>query len=71
MAINSRAKRSSAPGVGRPFMRGLLPASLDETQRSSAGNAYPVASLIKRHPGYGVMSIGGDGGTITIHTQSG
>ena len=42
MAIDSRAKRSAAAGVARPFMRGLTPSSLDAAQRASVGLTYPV-----------------------------
>lgn len=40
MAIDSRKKRASVPGVGRPFMRGKFPGTIDEGWRHGSANSY-------------------------------
>jgi len=41
MALDTAAKRSSVPGVGRPWMRGITPdATKSEAWRHSVGNTY-------------------------------
>ena len=40
MAIDSLEKRAAIPGVGRPWMRGKLPGTVDQEWRIASGNAY-------------------------------
>ncbi len=40
MAIDTLEKRAAIVGVGRPWMRGKLPGTVDEEWRIASGNAY-------------------------------
>jgi hypothetical protein len=40
MSIDTREKRASVPGVGRPWMRDKLPGTADAAWRRASGNAY-------------------------------
>lgn len=67
MAIDTREKRASVPGVGRPWMRGKNP---DGTKvagwRAASGNAYsgnafgaPAVSGASKPPsGLGLLGVG-------------
>jgi len=47
MALDTAAKRSSVPGVGRPWMRGITPdATKPEAWRHSVGNTYAGFSFL-------------------------
>ena len=46
MALDSKAKRFSVPGVARPWMRSQYPdAAIGRAARASVGNVYPVANF--------------------------
>ena len=40
MAIDTREKRASVPGVGRPWSRGQQPGAIVAAWRLASGNAY-------------------------------
>lgn len=46
MALDSRQKRAAVIGVGRAWYRNPHPSGLDESQRASVGQAYPVSSFV-------------------------
>ena len=45
MAIDTRQKRASVPGAGRPWIRGKLPGTLDGGWRAASGMSYAGAVL--------------------------
>ena len=45
MALDSREKRASVPGVGRPWYRTKLPGTVDEAWRMASGNVYAGNAL--------------------------
>jgi hypothetical protein len=45
MALDTKAKRASVPGVGRPWYRTKQPASNSQAWRIASGNAYGGNSL--------------------------
>ncbi len=47
MAIDSALKRKAAAGAGRPWMRGIAPATagISADERATIGLAYPVATF--------------------------
>jgi len=54
MAIDSLEKRAAIPGVGRPWMRGKLPGTVDQEWRIASGNAYGGNAL---YPAAGGLSM--------------
>ncbi|MCZ6898275.1 MAG: hypothetical protein O7D95_06185 [Betaproteobacteria bacterium] len=54
MAIDSREKRQSVPGVGRPYMRSHQTATIDEQWRLGVGNVYNGNALSP--PAAGIVS---------------
>jgi len=46
MALDSAAKRAAVPGVGRPWMRSIVPdAAAGSAWRATVANVYPVADF--------------------------
>ena len=47
MAVDSALKRKAAAGAGRPWMRGIAPATsgISADERATIGLAYPVATF--------------------------
>ncbi len=62
MAIDDREKRASIPGVGRSFMRGRFPATIDEQWRHAVGHSYAGTTLSPPTGGGLVLSLVAHGG---------
>ncbi len=51
MALDTREKRASVLGVGRPWYRTKLPGANDAAWRAASGNAYAGVSISAAVPG--------------------
>ena len=56
MAIDTREKRQSVTGVGRPWLRSHDTTTIDEQWRISAGNAYGGNALSPAAGGSAIMN---------------
>ncbi len=60
MALDSKEKRASVPGIGRPWYRTKLPGAVDAPWRAASGNVYagltyaaavaPTFDVIRNNP---------------------
>jgi len=64
MAIDTREKRASVLGVGRPWMNTKEPGAVDQLWRHASGMSY-AGTVLSPGTGRSVVRLVGDGGLVS------